>query len=476
MDITDVDMGRLVLTSAIHNKHYASKVVPFLEAGYFADETESAIAETIVDFFSKYSKTPSNEEVVVEMRERPDINRLDRNVLRDTLKGDAYSATDTDWLIEKTEKFIRRRRVSAAFEATYSRFDNGDDIEDASHIFQQAMAFTFDSSLGHSYVMDSETRYEYYTCTDNKKSLMIAMMDKVTSGGVGRGTLNCYLAGTGVGKSLVMCDQAAKAAMAGSKVLYISLEMAEMRLAERIDANLMDVDIGKLKHMTEEEYNNKMRVAVQKMSLSGGDIIFKQYPTSSAHAGHFRALLIEAKNKGIEFDYVFIDYLNICASMRGKSGDNSYTLIKCIAEELRALAVEFDIPIITATQTNRTGQNATDLDFEDVSESHGLAATVDMLFGLIASEEMQAMGRMMVRQIKNRYGDKNYFKRFPVGVERSKMRLYDLREEASVAMSSTEAAKANPNAKSAISEMQGKDKPQSNKLDFSVLGKTNDQL
>ena len=254
-------------------------------------------------------------------------------------------------------------------------------------------------------------------------------------------------------------------AMAGYKVLYLSLEMAEMKLAQRIDANLMDVDINKIKYLSNEEFNSKLEEARKKMGIRGGDIIFKQYPTSSAHAGHFHNFLIEAKNKGIEFDVIFIDYINICASNRSKASDNSYTKIKNIAEELRALAVMWDVPIISATQTNKEGQTSSDLDFGDVSESHGLAATLDLLWGLIATEEMKAMGRMMIRQIKSRYGDVDYYKRFPVGVERAKMRLFNLKEGEANAANQTQAAKAEPNKKSAIEDNAG-----NATLDFSVLG------
>ena len=254
-------------------------------------------------------------------------------------------------------------------------------------------------------------------------------------------------------------------AMAGYKVLYLSLEMAEMKLAQRIDANLMDVDINKIKYLSNEEFNSKLEEARKKMGIRGGDIIFKQYPTSSAHAGHFHNFRIEAKNKGIEFDVIFIDYINICASNRSKASDNSYTKIKNIAEELRALAVMWDVPIISATQTNKEGQTSSDLDFGDVSESHGLAATLDLLWGLIATEEMKAMGRMMIRQIKSRYGDVDYYKRFPVGVERAKMRLFNLKEGEANAANQTQAAKAEPNKKSAIEDNAG-----NATLDFSVLG------
>ncbi|AGG58168.1 DNA primase-helicase subunit [Vibrio phage henriette 12B8] len=466
MELADIDIGQIVLHSTVHNPHYASKVVSYISPDYFSDNTERAIAETIIEFHQKYHKTPNHKEVVVMMRERSDVNQLDRTVLTDVLSAGAYNVTDNDWLIENTERYIRRRRVALAFEQTYGEFEKGDEVNDIANIFQIAQTFSFDSSIGHSYIKDAGLRYEYYTAESSRVSLMIAMMDKVTSGGVIGGTLNCYLAGTGTGKSLVMCDQAAKMAMAGYRVLYISLEMAEMGLAQRIDANLMDVDINKIKHMSQEDYDAKLNDAVQKMTLRGGDIIFKQYPTSTAHAGHFNNLLIEARNKGIEFDVIFVDYINICASNRSRPSDNSYTKIKNIAEELRALAIMWDVPVITATQTNKDGQTSADLDFGDVSESHGLSATLDFLWGLIATEEMKSMGRIMVRQIKSRYGDVNYYKRFPVGVERSKMRLFNLKESESNAANATQSAKPDPAQKSTMEKLNDS----TPELDFGVLG------
>lgn len=464
-ELHDCDMGQIVLYSTVHNPHYASKVIPYLSTDYFTDDTERAIAETVIEFHKKYHKAPNNKEVVVEMKERKDVNSLDRNVIHDVLQEGAFNVTSNDWLIEHTEKYIRRRRVSLAFAQTYSNFDNGEPIDDIANVFQNALTFSFDNTIGHSYINDAGLRHDFYTAESARVSLMLAMMDKVTGGGVSKGTLNCYLAGTGAGKSLVMCDQAAKMGMAGYKVLYLTLEMAEMLLAQRMDANLMDVDINKLKYMTKEEYDTKLNEALQKMSVRGGDVVVKQYPTSTAHAGHFHNLLIEARNKGIEFDIIFVDYINICASNRSRPSDNSYTRIKNIAEELRALAVMWDVPIITATQTNKEGQTSSDLDFGDVSESHGLSATLDFLWGVIATEEMKAMGRIMIRQIKSRYGDVNYYKRFPVGIERSKMRLYNLKEAEANAANMTQSAKPDPSKKSA---MEKNDVPTA--LDFSVLG------
>lgn len=457
--IADAEMSSIVLANTVRNDHFAQKIIPYLDVNFFANDTESAICKVIVEYHAQYSKAPSPKETVVMLKDLPNVNALDKNVVNDVLGKDSYMVESQEWLEAYTEKFIRRRRVSLAFEQTYGDFEEGGDVDSYANVFQEAIAFHFDNSVGHDLVEDCHLRFDMYTSDEDRKSLYLEMLDLITNGGVPSGTLNCFLAGTGVGKSLIMCDIAAKAALDGNKVLYISLEMAELRLAERLEANLMDVELSQMKKLSKSEFTVKQQHYIAKMKAKGGTCVFKQYPTSSAHAGHFRNLLIEAKNKkGIEFDYIFIDYLNICATARGNASDNSYTKIKNIAEELRALAVEFDVPIITATQTNRGGQNATELNFEDVSESHGLAATLDLLVGLISTEEWEAVNKLMLTQIKNRYGDTNYYKKFMVGIERGKMRLYDLAKEASDGVNKSQIAKAN--------QVMSADS-----LDISVLGK-----
>ena len=430
--IADGEMGSIVLNNIINNTTYASKVLPYLSADYFVEETECCIAQVLIDYHSLYGKSPNVREIVVELKELPQIIKLDKNTVNDVLGNGAYIVTDNEWLTKHTEKFIQRRRIGQAFEKTYGDFEAGNILDSIANVFQEALSFSFDNSIGHNFILDSHLRYDLYCSEEERISFYLEMMDLVTGGGVGKGTLNVFLAGTGVGKSLLMCSIAAAQAMAGKKVLYISLEMAELKLAERLESNLMDVPLNSLKHMSKEDFTLRQNIYIKKMDSLGGNIIFKQYPTSSAHAGHFRNLLIECKNKlDLDFDVIYIDYLNICATNRGVSGDNSYTKVKNIAEEVRALAVEFQVPIISATQTNRSGQESSDLSFDDVSESHGLSATVDLLFGLMSNEEWEKTGKVMVGQIKNRYGDLNYYKKFMIGVERSKMRLYDLKREAS---------------------------------------------
>lgn len=430
--IADGEMSSIVLNNVLNNEHYASKVLPYLSPDYFVDSTERSIALVMIEFHQSYGKCPNTKEVVVELKELPQITSLDKHIVNDILGNKSYVVTDQEWLVKHTEKFIQRRRVSQAFNDTYGDFEAGKEIESIANVFQEALSFCFDNSIGHNFIEDAHLRFEMYCSDEERVSFQLEMLDLVTNGGVGKGTLNIFLAGTGVGKSLLMCSLAAAQAMAGKKVLYISLEMAELRLAERLESNLMDVPLNDMKNMSKADFTVRQNMYIARMKAAGGNILFKQYPTSSAHVGHFRNLLIEAKNKqDLDFDIIYVDYLNICATNRGSSGDNSYTKVKNIAEELRALAVEWDLPIISATQTNRGGQGSSDLSFEDVSESHGLAATVDCLFGLMSNEEWEKTGKLMIGQIKNRYGDINFYKKFMLGIERSKMRLYDIKRDAS---------------------------------------------
>lgn len=430
--ISDGEFSSILLHNLIRNEFYANKVLPYIEGIYFANDTERAICECAKDFHNKYGKVPQHKELVVEMKELPNVKSLDKNVVDDVFGNNGYEVTSQDWLIENTEKFIRRRRVSHAFEQTYGNFEQNGELDSITNVFQEALAFSFDNSVGHDFVEDSGIRYDLYNSDEDKLSFGLEMLDLITNGGAPVGTLNAILAGTGVGKSLAMCSLSTGQAKMGKKVLYISMEMAELRIAERIEANMMDIHLNEMKKLSKSDFTVRQNLYINKLKENGGNIIFKQYPTSSAHAGHFRNLLIECKNKkGIEFDVIYIDYLNICATARGKNSDNSYTKIKNIAEELRALAVEFQVPIITATQTNKGGQSSTELSFEDVSESHGFSATVDLLIGLISNDDWEKINKIMMMQIKNRYGDTNFYKKFMIGLDRAKMRLYDIKKEAS---------------------------------------------
>lgn len=457
MSLSDHEMSGVVLSNAIHNPWYATKVLPYIESEYFANGTESAIADVVIGYYNKYHKTPTIQEAVVELRQLKNINDLEKNIVDSILGDSSYHVNSNEWLIEQTERWIKRKKISLTFADTYNEFENGQLGDDFAHKFQVASAFQFDNSVGHSLVNDAHIRYDYYTAVENKHKFYIEMLDKITNGGMLPGTLNVFLAGTGVGKSLVMGDIASKAAMNGKKVLVISLEMAEIRLAERVEANLMDYPVLDMKKLSKSEFTVRQDLYINKLKVSGGDVYFKQYPTKTAHAGHYRNLLIEYKNKlGIDFDLIVIDYLNICASQNAPKGSNSYTEVKSVAEELRALAIEFNLPIISATQSNKAGQDATDLTLDNVSESHGLSVTVDMLVGIISHEDWEKTGKILFVQLKNRYGPLDYYRKFMIGIERSKMQLYNLKQEASDEMNKDSLQKPDNNVKSA--------------LDFNVLG------
>ena len=433
MNISDTEMSGIVLANIIHNEWYAVKVIPYIEPLYFeTNPTERAIAETVLKHYQDYNVVPKVKEVVVSLRNLDYVNQLDIGTVDQILGDKSFIVSSNDWLIAETESFIKRKKVSLAFSDTYGDFENGNLGDDFAHKFQLASAFQFDNSVGHGLVADAHVRYDMYTAVEVKHKFYLEMLDKVTNGGMEMGTLNVFLAGTGVGKSLVMGDIAAKAALNGSKVLVISLEMAEVKLAERVEANLMDHPVLQMKHMSRQDFTVKQDIMLQKLKKSGGEVYFKQYPTKSAHAGHFRNLLIEYKNKlGIDFDLIVIDYLNICASQNAPKGSNSYTEVKSVAEELRALAIEFQLPIMSATQTNKAGQDATDLTLDNVSESHGLSVTVDCLIGIVSHADWEKNGQILFVQLKNRYGPMDYYRKFMVGIERAKMRLYNLKQEAS---------------------------------------------
>lgn len=429
-NIADTEMSTIILSEIIKNDHFANKVIPELRLDFFVCGTERVIAQTLIEHQIKFGSVPTIQEVVATIKENHNVNGLDRNVITDVFRG-GIDIQSQDWLINQTERFIRRRRTSIAFEETFGQFEEGSmEVDGFYMIFQEAASFSFNTSVGMSLVGDANGRYEVYTEKVRKTKFYIAMLDMVTGGGMEDGTLNCILAGTNTGKSLLMGYIAAEAAKAGLKVLVISLEMAEIKLIERIEAHLMDVPIKDFKKQPREEYYLKQGRYIDAMKLHGGDIIFRQYPTRTAHAGHFKNLIIECKNKlGYTFDLVVIDYLNICATQTGSRDSNSYTEVKTIAEELRAMAVEFSLPILTATQTNRSGQDAADLTLDNVSESHGLSATVDFFIALITTEEWEAQGKVQLKQLKSRYGDKGWYNKFFVGVDKKYMRFYDLPEE-----------------------------------------------
>ena len=422
-----------ILTNLIHDEHYCRKVIPFLKREYFGDRKESVIMSEIVDFFNKYNKPATPEILAIEISNAKGITDKEVADVGEYLQSLVKTPVNEDWLLESTEKFCKDRAVYLAIMSSIKIFEGKDPqhSQDAiPHLLSDALAVSFDSHVGHDYLDDFAERYEFYHRVEEKIPFDLDMFNKITKGGLSRKTLNIALAGTGVGKSLFMCHVAAGALQAGNNALYITMEMSEERIAERIDANLLNLTMDELKVVDKDIYESRIEKLKKKTQ---GKLIVKEYPTASAHAGHFRALLEELKLKR-EFvpDIVFIDYLNICSSQRMKAGANvnSYTFVKAIAEELRGLAVEYNVPIVSATQTTRSGFANSDPGLEDTSESFGLPATADFMFALVSSEELENLNQIIVKQLKNRYNDPNYYKRFVVGIDRSKMKLYDVEASA----------------------------------------------
>ena len=423
-----------VLQKLVNDEKYCRKVLPFIKTEYF-DPAHKTIYKLVLNFISKYNKLPTRAALEIEFQNNADVDEeLYPHAVKVLEAIDQNPNVEENWLLENTEKWCKDRAVYLAIMESIQIIDgkkkdiSRDGIPD---ILQKALGINFDNSVGHDYLGDFEKRYDFYHKVEDRMPFDLEKFNAITKGGVPRKTLNIALAGTGVGKSLFMCHVAAGAMSAGKNVLYITLEMSEERIAERIDANLMNVQIDQLATLPKDMFENKL----QKIAKSTiGKLIIKEYPTASAHAGHFRALLNELKlKKDFVPDVIFIDYLNICASsrMRGLSGSvNTYSLIKAIAEELRGLAVEFNVPIFSATQTTRSGFSNTDVELTDTSESFGLPATADLMFALISTEELEKLGQLMVKQLKNRYNDTSTNKRFIVGVDRAKMRLFDVEDKA----------------------------------------------
>jgi replicative DNA helicase len=418
-----------ILSNLIHDEEYSRKVIPFLKNRYFSDRKESIIFDEINKFFEKYNKPITQEILSIEVNNRKDISDSDlkeqQNLISDLKKQD----TNKEWLITETEAFCKKKAVYNAILDSIGIIDGKDKERQDDAIpalLSDALGVSFDSHVGHSYLNDSDERYDFYHRVEEKIKFDLDMLNKITKGGLSNKTLNVILAGTGVGKSLFMCHCAAANLLDNKNVLYITMEMAEERIAERIDANLLNLSMDELKVVEKNIFDNRLDKIRKK---SQGKLIIKEYPTAGAHAGHFRALLEELKLKQ-EFspDIIYIDYLNICSSQRLRYGANvnSYTYVKTIAEELRGLAVEYGVPIMSATQTTRSGFTNSDPGLEDTSESFGLPATVDLMLALISTEELEEMNQIMVKQLKNRYNDPSYYKRFVIGVDRSKMKLYDV--------------------------------------------------
>ena len=424
------NIEQVILRNVLTNEPYMRKVLPFIKPEYFEGVYNQLFKEA-GKFVAKYNKLPTLDTFKIEVDQSTKFNDEQyahaMEILPNIFTGER---SDDKWLEDTTEKWCQDRAIHNAIMESISIIDGKHKTLTKNalpELLQKALAVTFDPSVGHDYIEDVEQRYEFYHEDEDRIAFDLDYFNTITKGGLPNKTLNICLAGTGVGKSLFMCHVAGNVLVQGRNVLYITMEMAEERIAERIDANLLDVPLDQIQHVSKPMLTSKVE---EISSKTNGKLIIKEYPTGAAHAGHFRALLNELKlKKNFVPEMIFIDYLNICASsrMKGMGGAiNSYTYIKAIAEELRGLAVEFDVPIVSATQTTRSGYTSSDPGLEDTSESFGLPATADLMFALVSSEELEQLGQVMVKQLKNRYNDPNYKKRFVLGIDRSRMRLYDV--------------------------------------------------
>jgi replicative DNA helicase len=425
-----------ILKNLIFNDDYARKILPFIKSEYFTDNTEKILFEEVNEYINHYKHLPTYESLVINFTES---KKLTEQQVQDSVEmlreinAEKEEKSDDAWLLDNTEKFCQDKAIYNAIMKSVKILDDRDNKDSKGAIPQllsDALGVSFDSSVGHDYVEDADNRFDFYHRHETKIPFDLDIFNKITKGGLPQKTLNIALAGTGVGKSLFMCHVAGSCLSQGQNVLYITMEMAEERIAERIDANLLNIDISDLNSISKQDYDRKFSALKVKTQ---GKLIIKEYPTAAASALHFRALLNELQlKKSFKPDIIFIDYLNICASARIKAGSNvnSYSYIKAIAEELRGLAVEFSVPIVSATQTTRSGFTSSDPGLEDTSESFGLPATADFMFALISTEELEQLNQLMVKQLKNRYNDPNTFKRFVIGIDRGKMKLYDVEQSA----------------------------------------------
>ena len=429
-------LEQTILRNLIYNEEYLRKVLPFLKTEYFSDLTERTIYNEITSFTEAYNTTASIEAIGIAVKERRNLTADEVEKCETYLKEIEKSSqekTEVQWLVDKTEKFCQEKAIYNAVLGSISILDGKDKNHDKGQIpkiLSDALAVSFDNSVGHDYLQDSDERFEFYHRVEERIPFDLEYFNKITKGGLPNKTLNIALAGTGVGKSLFMCHCAAGAMVQGKNVLYLTLEMSEEKIAERIDANLLNVTIDDLMDLPKDMYDKKVARVREKTT---GKLIIKEYPTASASVVHFRTLLNELNLKrSFVPDIIFVDYLNICCSSRIKAGANinSYTYVKAIAEELRGLAVEYNVPVVSATQTTRSGFTSSDPGLEDTSESFGLPATADLMFALISSEELEELGQIMVKQLKNRYNDPTFHKRFTVGIDRAKMKLFDIEQSA----------------------------------------------
>ena len=432
-------MNRLeqtILKNLIYNEEYTRKVLPFIQSDYFSDNTEKVVFKEIFEFVNKYKNLPTHEALVINFTESKTLTepqvRSSIELLNE-FKQNKDETVDLSWLTENTEKFCQDKAIYNAIMESVQILDDKAEKKSKGEIpklLSDALGVSFDSNIGHDYINDFDSRYDFYHRVESRIRFDLDIFNKITKGGLPTKTLNIALAGTGVGKSLFMCHVAAGCLSQGHNVLYITLEMAEEKIAERIDANLLNIDINELQTISKPDYERKFEALKSKTQ---GKLIIKEYPTAAASTLHFRALLSELSlKKNFRPNIIFVDYLNICASARIKAGGNvnSYTYVKAIAEELRGLAVEFNLPVVSATQTTRSGFTNSDPGLEDTSESFGLPATADFMFALVTNEDLEALNQILVKQLKNRYSDPSYFKRFVVGIDKPKMRLYDTEQSA----------------------------------------------
>tara|TARA_Y100000004_G_C8950562_1_gene428286 strand:- start:483 stop:1844 length:1362 start_codon:yes stop_codon:yes gene_type:complete len=425
-------MEKNILQHLIFNEEYARKALPFLKDIYFADITDKSIFGLVEKYFNEYNATPTKNALLVELENLNNISDEQSAEISNTIVGfQEPEEKEAEWILDKTERFCQDKAIYNAIMDSIQIIDGkSQETEHAiPEMLSEALAVSFDNHIGHDWLDDAEKRFDFYKMKEEKIPFDLDYLNKVTKGGLSKKTLNIALAGTGVGKSLFMCHCSAANILQGYNVLYITMEMAEEKIAERIDANILNTTIDELKMLPKDAFEKKMGRASTK---ANGRLIIKEYPTASAHVGHFRHLLNELKlKKQFKPDIIYIDYLNICSSSRMKGAAvNSYTYVKAIAEELRGLAVEYNVPIVSATQTNRQGFTSSDIGLEDTSESFGLPATADFMFAIISSEELEDLAQLLIKQLKNRYSDPNFNRRFVVGVDRPKMRLYDVEQNA----------------------------------------------
>jgi len=429
--MSDVSIENLILSNLLYDENYIRSVLPFLKEEYFVNHEQRIVFNLIDKYFIKYNACPSREALKIEVDELS-LNTDTHAACVQFIGSLNKSDTDEEWMLKQTEKYCQDKAIYNAIMESIQVIDGKSDKDKGAlpEILSDALAVSFDTNIGHDFLEDFESRYDFYHKVVERQPFDLDYFNRITRGGIPRKTLNVILAGTGVGKTLMMCHFAAANLMQGKNVLYVTLEMAEERIAERIDANLMGVPLNDLASYPKETYETKLNRVKGK---TAGKLIIKEYPTASVGSGHLRHLLNELKlKKNFMPDIIYIDYLNLCVSSRIRMGANvnTYSYVKAIAEELRGLAVEFNLPIFTATQTNRTGFTSSDVGLEDTSESFGLPATADFMFAAISNEELESLGQLLIKQLKNRYNDPGLHRRFVVGIDRSRMKLYDVEQNA----------------------------------------------